>query len=154
MGAEKAKKTRALNKQYPRICSEHCICFPPVFRARFAPEMLELAAAAEPGEWPPIFGDTSISIIRYWIAGTDSTAVLAQPSAYLSLGGSPVRPFGLLQGFVLSIAIIAGLSYAGYRWPPACPSDNHMLTHIVGPPQAKAPTAKPRQRTRERSSPQ
>jgi hypothetical protein len=28
------------------------VCYPPSFRKRFAPEMLELAAAAEATEWP------------------------------------------------------------------------------------------------------
>jgi hypothetical protein len=35
--------------------------YPPAFRKRFAVEMLELAEAAEPREWPLIFGDTSVA---------------------------------------------------------------------------------------------
>ena len=38
--------------------------YPPAFRKRFAVEMLELAEAAEPREWPLIFGDTSVAIVR------------------------------------------------------------------------------------------
>jgi hypothetical protein len=44
--------------------------YPPEFRKRFAPEMLELAEAAEAREWPLIFGDTSVAIIRCWTEGS------------------------------------------------------------------------------------
>jgi hypothetical protein len=94
--------------------------YPPAFRKRFAPEMLELAEAAEPGEWPLIFGDTGVAIVRCWLQGTGSTPVLAEPGAYLALGGSAVRGLGLLQGFALSVAIIGGVCYAVYR-TPCCP---------------------------------
>src|SRR5207245_3361588 len=85
--------------------------YPAAFRRRFASEMLELAEAAKPTEWPLIFSDTSVAIIRCWFEGTRSTAVLAEPNAYLSLGESPVSGLELIQGLVLSIAIIVGVCY-------------------------------------------
>jgi hypothetical protein len=106
--------------------------YPPGFRKRFAPEMLELAEAAEGTEWPLIFGDTGVAIIRCWIEGSRSTAVLAEPNAYLSLGESPVRASALLQGFVLSLAIIVGLCWVSYRWVPSYPPCDR-LTHLVAP---------------------
>ena len=98
--------------------------YPAAFRRRFASEMLELAEAAKPTEWPLIFGDTSVAIVRSWLEGTRSAAVLAEPNAYLSLGGAPVSGLGLLQGLVLSVAIIVGVCYVNYRWAPSrsyCP---------------------------------
>jgi hypothetical protein len=114
--------------------------YPPAFRKRFAPQMLELAGAAEPTEWPLIFGDTSVAIMRCWIEGSHSTAVLAEPNTYLSLGQSAVRGSALLHGFVLSIAIIGGLCYVNYRWTPCYAPTGHRLTHLVAPshPQCTA----------------
>ena len=108
--------------------------YPPAFRQRFAPEMLELAAAAEPAEWPLIFGDTGVAIVRCWVEGTESTAVLAEPNAYLALGESPLRGLNLLQGLVLSLAIIVGLSYVSYRWTPSFPQCGQRLTPLVAQP--------------------
>lgn len=89
--------------------------YPPAFRKRFAPEMLELAQAAEPNEWALIFGDTSLAIVRCWLqpAATSSAVVPAGSDAYLALGESALTPSRFLLGFVLSTAIIAGLCYAG-----------------------------------------
>jgi hypothetical protein len=98
--------------------------YPPAFRTRFAGEMLELAAAADADEWPLIFGDTCVAILRCWFTGNGSTVVAAGPDAYLSLGESPLRGARLLQGFVLSIAFIVGLYCLNYtRTPPKnqCP---------------------------------
>src|SRR5437588_10460312 len=106
--------------------------YPPAFRKRFAPEMLQLAEAAEPAEWPLILADTSVAIARCWLEGTHSTAVLAEPNAYLSLGESSLRPSVLLQGLVLSLAVIAGLCYVSYRWTPSYPPCQR-LTHLVAP---------------------
>jgi hypothetical protein len=61
-------------------------CYPPAFRRRFAEEMLELAEAAELGEWPLIFGDTSLRIVRCWLEGGRVTSAVAEPNAYISLG--------------------------------------------------------------------
>lgn len=113
--------------------------YPPAFRKRFAPEMLELAQAAGPAEWPLIFGDTTAGIVRCWVEGSPSTAELAEPNAYFALGGSPVRSLGL--GFVLSTAIIFSLAYVGYRWPPPCPSKRTLFTQVVAPPQSTTHTA-------------
>jgi hypothetical protein len=127
--------------------------YPPAFRKRFAPEMLELAEAAELSEWPLIFGDTSVAIIRCWLEGSPSTAALTEPNAYLALGGSPVKSVGLLQGLLLSIAIIAGLTYINDRWPPACPLKGApLLTRIVERPPARSPAAEPRPHVSDRAS--
>ena len=96
--------------------------YPPAFKRRFAPEMLELAEACEATDWPLIFGDTSIAIVRCWIEGTHSAALVAEPNAYLLLGESPLRPTRILQGMVLFLAIVAGVAYANHRWPPPCPN--------------------------------
>jgi hypothetical protein len=101
--------------------------YPPAFRKRFAPEMLELVEAAEPAEWPLIFGDTSIAIVRCWVepTATSSTVAPAGPDAYLALGGSALTASRLIQGLVLSTAIIVGLCYAGslgYLELPKCHS--------------------------------
>lgn len=96
--------------------------YPPAFKRRFGAEMLELAEACEPNEWPLMFGDTSVAIVRCWIEGTHSTAALTEPNAYVSVGESSVSAFGLLQGLVLTIAILAGIAYVNHRWPPPCPN--------------------------------
>ena len=89
--------------------------YPPAFRKRFAPEMLELAEAADPTEWPLIFGDTSVAIVRSWLepSATSSTAVPAGQDTYLALGGFALTGSRILQGFALSIAIFLGLCYVG-----------------------------------------
>jgi hypothetical protein len=110
------------------------VFYPPSFRRHFAPEMLELAAAAEPTEWPLIFGDTSVAIVRCWLEGSHSTAALPEPDAYVPLKESPISAFVLLPGLVLSIVIIAGFSYVNYKWPPPCPNGVHIVTRVVDPP--------------------
>lgn len=95
--------------------------YPPAFRARYAPEMLELAEAVSVTDWPLFFCDTSIAIVRCWFEGTHSPGVAAEPIAYLSLDQSPLRPSRILQGMVLFVAILGGLIYLNHRWPPACP---------------------------------
>ena len=62
--------------------------YPYAFRQRFAPEMLELAEAADPDEWPLIFSDTSLAIVRCWLkpSATTSTLAPAEQDAYLALG--------------------------------------------------------------------
>src|SRR5208282_2713844 len=87
------------------------LLYPSAFRKRFALEMLEIAESAEVAEWPLILGDTSVAILRCWFEGSPSTAALAEPNAYLALGESPVRRWGFLQGFVLTLAILVGLCY-------------------------------------------
>ena len=95
--------------------------YPPAFRQRFAPEMLELAQAAERSEWPLIFGDTSLAIARCWIEGVHSAAA-SDPNAYLSVGESAVRPTRMLQGMALFLAIVTGAVYLNHRWPGPCPN--------------------------------
>jgi hypothetical protein len=108
--------------------------YPSSFRARFAPEMLELAQAADRAEWPLIFGDTTIAIVRCWFEGTRSAALVAESNAYLSLGESSVKPSRILQGMVLFLAIAAGAVYVNHRWPPPCPNslfpEPHAPTHV------------------------
>jgi len=113
--------------------------YPPAFRQRFAPEMLEVADAAELTEWPLIFGDTAVAIVRCWVDGSASTAAVAEHNAYISLGGSPVRSFGL--GFALSAVVIVSLAYVGYRWPPPCQAKRTVFTQVVAPPQSASHTA-------------
>lgn len=112
--------------------------YPSGFRKRFASEMLELVGAAELREWPLIFADTSVAIVRCWFEGSPSTAAPTEPNAYISLGGSSVRNLGL--GFVLSTAIVAGLAYMGYRGSPPCSGTSPLLTHVGAPPEAAADT--------------
>lgn len=112
--------------------------YPSAFRKRFASEMLELVDAAESREWPLIFADTSVAIVRCWFEGSPSTAATTEPNAYLSLGGSSLRNMGL--GFVLSTAIVAGLAYMGYRSSPPCSGTSSVLTQTA-PPEAAAATA-------------
>ena len=112
--------------------------YPAAFRQRFAQEMLELAAAAQPAEWPLIFGDTSLAIVRSWIEPPEScpTPAPAGPDLYLAIGESTFKPLRLLQGLVLSITIILGLSYVSQRFPMAPPC-REISTELV-------PTTSPR----------
>ena len=125
--------------------------YPAAFRRRFGDEMLEVAEAAEPGEWPLIFGDTSVAILRCWCEGSPSTAAVVDPDAYLALGESRPSPSRLLPGLAISIAIIVGMVYAGYRWPPPCQGSSTVLTRIVEPIPESTPIT--RQDGRERTGP-
>lgn len=107
--------------------------YPASFRRRFAPEMLELAAAAEISEWPLIFGDTGVGIVRCWIEGTHSTATFTETNAYMPVGDSPIRATVFIPGLILSIVIVAGWSYANYQWPPPCPNGVHAVMRVVEP---------------------
>ncbi|MGH9517187.1 MAG: hypothetical protein ACRD3P_16085 [Terriglobales bacterium] len=109
--------------------------YPHSFRRRFAPEMLELAAAADISEWRLIFVDTSLGIVRCWLEGTHSTATLADANAYMPLRGSPIRASVFIPGLILSIAIVAGWSYANYQWPPPCPNGVHVVVRVANPSQ-------------------
>jgi|SRR5580704_3794898 hypothetical protein len=110
-----------------RVCRRLLQLYTPAFRKRFAVEMPELAEAAEPREWPLIFGDSSVAIVRCWLqqAGTSSTVVPAGQNAYLAPGESRLTASRLLQGLALSTAIIVGRCYAGslgYLEIPKCHS--------------------------------
>jgi len=101
--------------------------YPVAFRNRYSAEMLELAEVAEPAEWPLIFGDTSLAIVRCWFepSAASSTVQPAGRDAYLALGESGLSPSRLFQGLVLSVAIILSLSYIGslgYLDLPKCHS--------------------------------
>jgi hypothetical protein len=110
------------------------VLYPPAFRRRFAPEMLELAAAAEIFEWPLIFGDTSVGIVRCWMEGTHSTA-LDESDAYVPLRASPISASVFIPGLILSMVIVAGWSYVNYQWPPPCPNGVHVVVRVVNPSQ-------------------
>jgi hypothetical protein len=99
----------------------HCVLFsyrillhayPAAFRKRFAAEMIEVAESADPEEWPLIFGDTGMAIVRCWIEGSPSTVPAAEPDAYLSLGDSPMKSPGMLCGLILSIALVVGMIFS------------------------------------------
>ena len=123
--------------------------YPQAFRRRFGEEMLEVAEAAEPGEWPLIFGDTSVAILRCWWEGSPSTAAVVDPDAYLAIGETRPSASRLLPGLAISIAIIVGMVYSGYRWPPPCQRSRTVLTRIVEPIPPSTPD--PRQGAHERA---
>lgn len=119
------------------------VCYPPPFRKRFAAEMLELAAAAEVSEWPLIFGDTGVGIVRSWLEGTHSTAKLADTNSYMPLKESPINALVFIPGLILSLVIVAGWSYINQHWPPPCPNGVHVVMRVVDPPQRAASTEQP-----------
>ena len=106
--------------------------YPPAFRKRFAAEMMELAGAADLSDWPFVFCDTGLAIVRCWVEGSPSSGTLTQANVPMSLGGSSLRSLGL--GFVLSTVVLAGLAYVGYRWPPPCSTTKPLVTRIVQAP--------------------
>jgi|SRR5579864_337269 len=87
--------------------------YPAGFRQRFAAEMLELAEAAEPSEWPLIFSDTSVAIARSWLKPPVASAVAlaVRSDQYLSLGESAVKPLKLFQGLALATVLVLGACY-------------------------------------------
>ena len=89
--------------------------YPPAFRRRFAAEMLELASSAELSEWPLIFRDTGLAIVRCWLETSPRDAAVAPDAAhgylFSSLGKSALPASRLLQGLVLSTAIGLSLFY-------------------------------------------
>jgi hypothetical protein len=90
--------------------------YPPAFRRRFAAEMLELASSAERSEWPLIFRDTGLAIVRCWLetAPTDADEPdAAHGYLFSSLGKSALPASRLLQGLVLSTVIGLSLCYFG-----------------------------------------
>jgi len=125
--------------------------YPPAFRRRFGEEMLEVAEAADFSEWPLIFGDTSIAIVRCWLEGSPSTVATVDADAYVPLGQSRPSTSRLLPGLAISIMLIVGMCYAGYRWPPPCQDGGYVLTRIVAPTPARAPDS--RQGTRAPAQP-
>jgi hypothetical protein len=110
------------------------LLYPATFRNRFAPEMLDLAAAAEPSEWPLILGDTSFAIMRCWFnPEAPSSAAVPAAGTYLAIGESSLRPLRLFQGFVLSVLIVFGLWYIDSQFP-APPPCREISTELVSPP--------------------
>ena len=105
--------------------------YPRAFRERFAPEMMQIAESIAPAEWPLVFSDTSMAIVRCWIEGSYVASAPVDLDAYVPVGGFRLNISGLLPGVVLSLVVMAGVGYINYRWPPACPNTEHLLTHIV-----------------------
>lgn len=102
--------------------------YPSGFRKRFAPEMLEWAEAAAVADWPLIFGDTSVAIVRCWLEDHHSTAAQSEPDAYRPIGSCPITAWRLSQGVVLATAILLG----GYR----------VASSLADPPRCVDSTAK------------
>ncbi len=98
--------------------------YPYAFRRRFASEMMQLAAEAEPSEWPLIFGDTSLAIVRCWLDPSPPSSTAAPDhDAYLAVGGSALSASRLFQGLALALVLILGFSYLGslgYMELPRC----------------------------------
>ncbi len=113
--------------------------YPRQFSRRFAPEMLQIAEAAEASEWPLMFWDTGVAIVRCWIEGSYSTT--AEPDSYMPVGEFQLNVPGLLRGVALAFLLTTAVGYVSYRWPPPCPKTEHLLTHIVSPPQAGPQTS-------------
>lgn len=109
--------------------------YPRAFRERFAPEMMQIAESIAISEWPLVFSDTSMAIVRCWIEGSHVTPVSAEQHAYVPVGEFRLNISGLIPGVVLSLLVMAGVGYINYRWPPACPKTEHLLTHIVASSQ-------------------
>jgi hypothetical protein len=84
--------------------------YPSAFRKRFGAEMLQFAEATEPTDWPLVFKDTGLGILRAWlqVAAADETLLSPEPFNYLGLGESRLTGLRLVQGFVLSVAILVG----------------------------------------------
>jgi len=102
--------------------------YPCAFRRRFAGEMLDLAAAAEPGEWLLIFTDTTLAILRSRLSPAlampgDTPAVIGTLDSYVAVGDSPLGVVRLLQGFALAAVILVGLWYVSSLryWAPVVP---------------------------------
>ena len=82
--------------------------YPLGFRERFAEEMLETAESAGPSEWPLIFTDTGVTILRTWLQPrvVPSTAVVTVQGQYLSIGEASVKPIRLFQGLGVATAVV------------------------------------------------
>lgn len=108
--------------------------YPGDFRNRFAAEMLQLAEAAKPTEWPLIFGDTCLAILRSWFeeAIVGATVQAAGPDGFPAIGQRRLPALRLIQGFVLSIALILVADYV---------SSLTSLWTFAGGPDCKAVSA-------------
>lgn len=98
--------------------------YPYAFRRRFATEMLQVAAEAEPSEWPLILGDTGLAIVRSWLdPSSPSFAAVPHRDAYVAIGGAGLSARRLFQGLALALALILGITYLGslgYLEAPKC----------------------------------
>ena len=105
--------------------------YPADFRKRFGAEMMEIAEAAEPSEWPRIFADTTLGILRSRLQPTteDRTVVCAGPVGYLAVGESRLTAVRMIQALILFVAIMLAACYVDslpwlWRFPdyPDCKS--------------------------------
>lgn len=98
--------------------------YPYAFRRRFATEMMEVAAEAESAEWPLIFGDTGLAILRSWLDPAEaSLAPVPDRDTYVAIGGAGLSARRLFQGLALALALILGITYLGslgYLQAPKC----------------------------------
>jgi hypothetical protein len=98
--------------------------YPYGFRHRFASEMMQLAAEADAAEWPFIFSDTGLAVVRSWLEPSASTsAPSSSHDEYLAVGGSALTASRLVQGLALALALILGITYLGslgYLAAPKC----------------------------------
>ena len=116
--------------------------YPPAFRRRFAAEMLELASSAELSEWPLIFRDTGLAIVRCWLetAPTDADEPdAAHGYLFSSLGKSALPASRLLQGLVLSTVILS-LFYFGSLGSRPSPDRNPSVCAQRAQTAVPAPT--------------
>ena len=102
--------------------------YPPGFKERFGEEMLDIAESADLSEWPLIFGDTSLAIIRTWLQPDKRRLGLATtlPAEYLSLAGPTVKPLKLMGGLGIAALLVVIASYISTStvWNlPAYPSE-------------------------------
>lgn len=98
--------------------------YPANFKEHFADEMVEIATAARLKEWPLIFCDTGIGVVRSWLFA-DSSESNGQ-GVLLQLPTSAVRPFQLIEGFVLAIMLVLAASCLSTQtvWNlPSCHTD-------------------------------
>ncbi|HEY1659187.1 MAG TPA: hypothetical protein VGG14_12620 [Candidatus Sulfotelmatobacter sp.] len=99
--------------------------YPHSFRQRFASEMMQLAAEADAAEWPFIFSDTGLAVVRSWLEPSASMPTAASShDSYIAVGGgSALTASRLFQGLALALAIILGITYLGslgYLEAPKC----------------------------------
>jgi len=99
--------------------------YPPGFKERFTEEMLDVAESADISEWPLIFGDTSLTIVRTWLQPEKRRLPLTAiaPVNYLSLAEPALKPMKLVGGLGMAALLVVIASYISTRtvWNlPAC----------------------------------
>jgi hypothetical protein len=98
--------------------------YPAALGQRFAAEMLEIAESADLSEWPLIFTDTTVAIVRSWLETPLSRGTGSDP--YLPLEQLPMKPWKLVQGFALAATLVLWTCYVSTQnvWKlPSCHTD-------------------------------